>query len=457
MSQFKEEVAQAGRLADGGEPDAAMEICNRVLLAEPDNLGALYVTGVVLLQAARHVQVIQVAKRLTELKPKASPGWTLLAAAYAELHRYDESIRYAQRALECRRDPKTVADVAYVNTNAGNWMEGEKWAREAIALATGDQSERAINAMRDAMVNLTYCELALGRWRSGFEGYRLTMRTKWRKEWQYNDSKEWFGEPDAVVMVTGEQGLGDEIMAVSVVPDAVTACKTFILDCDERLGDLFRRSFPNAIVTPTRRARNVELPVLPTHHKSLFGLSELFRHEDSDFPRKPYLVARDDYVRMFKGLFGGKRTIGLAWSGGLLRTGAEPRTAGLNAFLPLMRRGDAQFVSLQYTDDAAEVAALKKDHGIDVIRLPWATAKGGDVDVLAGLLGACDEVVGVHTSALHLAAATGVKTTFLAHKGSGWRYGPAELLWYPPTTTMHKKRPGESWRECVGRLVEYRK
>ena len=246
-------------------------------------------------------------------------------------------------------------------------------------------------------------------------------------------------------------------MAVGVVPDAVRACKTFILDCDERLGDLFKRSFPDAVVTPTRRSQSVTLPIMPTHHKSLFGLSELFRREDSDFPRKPYLIPRDDYVRMFKGLFGGKRTIGLAWSGGLLRTGEGPRSAGLNAFLPLMRRNDAQFVSLQYTSDGDEVAALKKDHGIDVIRVPWATAKGGDVDVLAGLLGACDEVIGVHTSALHLSSAIGIPTTFLAHKGSGWRYGPDELLWYGPTTTLHKKRPGESWRECVARLVELRK
>ena len=79
------------------------------------------------------------------------------------------------------------------------------------------------------------------------------------------------------------------------------------------------------------------------------------------------------------------------------------------------------------------------------------------MDVLAGLLGACSEVIGVHTSALHLASAIGTPTTILTHRGSGWRYAPKELLWYPPTTQMHRKQSGESWRECVGRLVEQRK
>jgi ADP-heptose:LPS heptosyltransferase len=156
---------------------------------------------------------------------------------------------------------------------------------------------------------------------------------------------------------------------------------------------------------------------------------------------------------MFKSLFGGKRAIGIAWSGGLPRTGLEPRTAGLTAFLPLIRSCGAEVVSLQYKDDAAEVAEFEAKYGIKVRRLPWVT-QGQDLDLLAGLLAACDEVVGVHTAALHLSSALGVPTTTIAHKGSGWRYAPDELLWYPPTTQLHKKRSGESWRDCIARLPQ---
>ncbi|HEY1326262.1 MAG TPA: hypothetical protein VGI14_04945 [Casimicrobiaceae bacterium] len=257
-------------------------------------------------------------------------------------------------------------------------------------------------------------------------------------------------------MVTGEQGLGDEIMAAGVVPQAVQSCKKFILDCDERLGSLFARSFPNVLVTPTRRSQTVHLPVVPTHHKSLFGLGELFRRGDAEFPRKPYLQPNNEYVSMFKDLFGGQRTIGIAWSGGLPRTGQEPRAAGLKAFLPLLRRGDAEFVSLQYKPDGDEVAQFQKDTGIRVKRYPWA-AQAQDMDLVAGMIAACDEVIGVHTTALHVASAMGVPTTMLTHKGSGWRYAGSELLWYPESTIMHRKRQGESWRDCIARLVELRK
>jgi hypothetical protein len=323
-------------------------------------------------------------------------------------------------------------------------------------MAKGDESQAAKDALRDALRHQAYIRLAKKDWRSGFEGYRLTLRTKWRKERQYGDSVEWSGEEDAVVIVTGEQGVGDEIMAASVIPDAAKACKQFIFDCDERLATLFQRSFPSVIVTGSRRSESLVLPVMPTHHKALFGLCELFRTDDDQFPRQPYLVPDPELVRMFRSLFDGRRVVGVAWSGGLPRTGMEQRKAGVNAFLPLIRRGDAEFVSLEYKDDEAEVRQFEAQHGIRVRRLPWVT-QGRDLDLLAGLIAACDEVVGVATASLHMASALGVPTTVIANRGLGWAFAPDEMLWYPPTTKLWRKRSGESWRDCVNRLVETRK
>lgn len=451
--QLREIVKKAGELADAERPDEAMELCNRAILDYPDDPGALYVIGLCLLGAARQVQAIQIAKRITHLCPRDFRGWSLLALCWGELNRYDESLRNAEQAVKCRRMDKTLADLAYAHTNAGNWELADKFCTEALIEATTNPSALANEALKNCAVSSGYIKLAQGKWKEGFEGFRATLRTKWRKEWAYGDSTEWFGEP-AVVMVTGEQGLGDEVMAASMIPDAAKAAKTFILDCDARLETLFRRSFPGVLVTPTRREQHVTLPVMPTHHKSLFGLGELFRQKDEDFPRKPYLIPDPEDVAMFRSRFGGKKVTGLAWSGGLPRTGKEPRAAGLNAFLPLLKRGGT-FLSLQYQNDLAEIDALEKQHGIKIHRLPWVTC-GQDMDLLAALIASLDEVVGVHTTALHLASALGVPTTTLVHRGSGWRYSGTDLIWYPKTTKLWRKKVGESWRDCVERLASDR-
>lgn len=447
---MKELLKLAGDLADADKLDEAMELCNRVILDEPDNPGALYVIAICLLGAARQVQAIQIAKRITQLCPKDFRGWSVLALCWGELHRYDESVRCAEKAVKCKRMDKTLADLAYAHNNAGNYVLADKYLTEAIREAQTNPSPLVNEAVKNCAITLGYVRLAQKRWKEGFEGFRRTLRTKWRKEWTYGDSREWFGEPDAIVMVTGEQGLGDEVMAASVIPDAAKACKQFIFDCDARLATLFKRSFPDILVTPTRREQNITLPVMPTHHKSLFGLGELFRQKDEDFPRKPFLIPNPEDVAMFRSRWKGKVT-GIAWSGGLPRTGKEPRAAGLNAFLPLLKRG-GEFVSLQYQDDAEEVAALEREHGIKVHRLPWVT-QAQDVDILASLIASLDEVIGVHTTSLHLASAMGVPTTTLVHRGSGWRYAPDELLWYPETTKLHRKKTGESWRECVSAIA----
>ena len=79
------------------------------------------------------------------------------------------------------------------------------------------------------------------------------------------------------------------------------------------------------------------------------------------------------------------------------------------------------------------------------------------MDLLASMIAELDEVVGVHTTALHISSALGVPTTTLTHRGSGWRYAPDEMLWYPDTTKLWKKDRGESWRECIHSLAKQRR
>lgn len=448
---MRELVAKAAALVDAGELDQGVEVVNKVLWAEPDNPRAVFILGSALMKAGRNVQALQSLRRAVELSPQTADCWTQLAICCGEMHRYDDAIRYARKALDLKRTYATLSDMAYAHLTAGEYDEADKYSKEALRIKPD---------YADALRHQGMIQLARQNWAEGWKGYKLLEGTKYRKDYQYGESQEWMGEPDAVVMVTTEQGLGDEIMAVGVVNDAAARCKKLILDCDHRLFELYKRSFPNVLVTPTRRVDTVKLPLMPTHHKSLFGLCEIVRNSSADFPRKPYLVANPGYRAMFRALMDswgrGKPVIGLCWSGGLPRTGKEERTATLKALTPLIRREDATYVSLQYKDDEAEIAEFHRETGVEVKRLPWA-AQMPDMDLLGAFVAELDEVVGVHTTVQHLAGALGVPSTVLTHRGSGWRYAPDELLWYPPTTRMFRKLRGESWRETVGRLVEARK
>ncbi len=53
------------------------------------------------------------------------------------------------------------------------------------------------------------------------------------------------------ILIYGEQGLGDQIMFASCLPDLLAEVAGCVLDCDPRLVGLFRRSFPDVTVIPT--------------------------------------------------------------------------------------------------------------------------------------------------------------------------------------------------------------
>jgi tetratricopeptide (TPR) repeat protein len=462
MNQIDEWLKQAGDLANEDKVDEAADMASRVLMLEPDNFKALFVIGSVMLKVGRNVQAQQFLRRVAELRPAAHQSWGNLAISCGEMHRYEESIGFAEKAIKCKisgkknPDPKVecddwcrvYADASFAHSTGGNWAKGAEYARKALSFDP---------QFKDAIFHLATCNLALQNWVEGWAGFKVSEGGKWRKLFTYGDTKEWMGEPDAIVMVTGEQGLGDEVIAAGMIPDAIRACTKFIFDCDKRIAALFERSFPEAIVVPMRQAKTVALPIMPTHHKTLFGLGQLFRTTNASFPRAPYLVPNPDYLRMFRELFGNRRMVGVAWSGGYPRTGQVERTAGLSSFLPLFQgEKDATYLSLQYRDDAAEIVEFEQKTGCKIMRLPWVMGNA-DIDLLAACIAALDEVVGVHTTALHLSSAMGVPTTTLTHRGSGWRYYPDEMLWYPPTTRLWKKDRGESWRECVGQLTRHRR
>jgi ADP-heptose:LPS heptosyltransferase len=69
-------------------------------------------------------------------------------------------------------------------------------------------------------------------------------------------------------------------------------------------------------------------------------------------------------------------------------------------------------VSLQYGSVDQEIDQLQRDFGIEVIRVTEIDNKN-DIDGLATLVMACDKVISIDNSTIHLAGALGKETHVL--------------------------------------------
>jgi hypothetical protein len=271
----------------------------------------------------------------------------------------------------------------------------------------------------------------------------------------------WDGKGKGVIAVTCEQGIGDMISFASMVPDMIEWAKAndsqVVIDCEPRLEGILRRSFPEATVYPTLMKETIEWDEKPDYSIAMGQLGEYFRPRESDFPGTPYLVPDPDRVLQWKALFESKKkpVIGIAWRGGIPRTGARFRQWDLEQLLPILKSVDAHWVSLQYKPAHKEIAEFRKKHRkIDLVEYPHGTLTS-DYDDTIAMVAAMDHIVTMQTAVNHVAGGLGIPAWVHVPANSQWRYGEEgeDFVWANSVRIIRQERNGE-WKPIIQRTAD---
>jgi tetratricopeptide (TPR) repeat protein len=419
-------VAKVASLMSANEPDKAYAVLNEVLLRNPDDAQALCLASDIMKKCKRLPVAYILSKRAVELRPDRPEAWSSLGHAAQQMWRLDEAKSCYRKAQQ--RAKTKEQQVLYLNNLGSTYLDGgefgkaEDFCRQGLAVDDKDTNLRH---------NMGLSLLGQRKWKEAWPYYSASIGTERRLKVRYLNPQEatWDGSKDKTVVVYGEQGLGDEICAASMLPDAIRDCRKVIIDCDHRLQGLFSRSFPEATVYGTRWKKSAPWPEVKQRtidaSTAAFELGQFYRNSDADFPGTPYLKACPIRTGMWRKQFEGKPLIGIAWSGGIWQNAAAFRELPLAQWQPIFDAVDANWVSLQYRDADKDIAGTK------VQQFPWATLTN-DYDDTAALVAACDLVIAVQTSVVHLAGALGVPCWSLIPKTSQWRYGEnyTDLPWY---------------------------
>lgn len=279
-------------------------------------------------------------------------------------------------------------------------------------------------------------------------------------EWREQDAGRVSPSPDLPVwqgeridggplLVCAEQGLGDQIMFASCLPDLARDVAEVVVECDPRLVGLFARSYPGMRIYPhLKKALQPWLQdgVRPIAKTWLGSLPGRYRRSRSAFDRSggPYLkvdAARAEAWRKRLEESGSGLKVGISWRGGTPTTRSAMRSIPLEQWLPLLRRPDIRFIDLQYGHHADEVESLRRMHGVSLSR--WPEALEGDYDETAALVSVLDLVVSVQTSIVHLAGAIGKEAWVLVPRAAEWRYGAGtqRMDWYPTARIFRQTAP----------------
>lgn len=448
-------LVRARKLFELGDPDGAFDVVDEQLKLNPNNVTALLLATSILDKARRLTTAYQFAGRAIELAPQMSAAWMNFGRISEELYQIKDAERAYKTAIQLSKKPEilalTLTNLAALYVTTGRWSLAEKTAKESLAI--NPESKKAKG-------NLGVAQLATRQWKDGWANYGEILGSDQRRFVKYRDEPEWDGTPDKTVVVYGEQGLGDELSFASMLPDAIKVCKKVIVDCDERLVGIFKRSFPKAKIYGTRWKKEVdwdEEDQHPDYSISIGQLGRIFRNSDEDFTGNPYLVPDMERHLMWREYFKIKPSpvIGIAWSGGLDWTAKRFRRWTLDQLQPLFDSVNAHWVSLEYKDAESEINEFK---GAEINQYKFATL-AKDYDETAALVSACDLVICMQTSVGHLSAAMGIETwCFVNSTAPQWRYGDRSesIPWYKSMKVFHQGLDGKWPIEEAARMLSVR-
>ncbi|MGE4063266.1 MAG: tetratricopeptide repeat protein [Rhodospirillaceae bacterium] len=415
-----------------GKTEEAVEIHRKAIKLDPTRPMAYNNLGVELNALERHEEALaafEKAVQIQPINPKAINNW---GDSLTKLGRFDEALAMLQKSIE--QEP----DYVDAHSNMGMALWGLARFDEAI-----QSLRRALSYRIDhpsVRKNLGLVLLLMQEWGSAWEEY------EWRwvadKLVQRSKRPRWCGEDltGKTMLVWSEQGLGDEVLHMSMAEDLLKRGCKVVWECDYRLVKLLERTYPQMTVVP-RKGLAPPLPATQTDdivvQSPSASLGRFLRKDAKQFPqgRPHYLKLKPAKVAMMRQAMNvkpGERLVGISWVS-KNRTIGSNKTIDLIQWKEILSTPGIRFVDLQYGDTRQERAEFAKQTGLNLEHLNGLDLTE-DIDGLASLIGACDLVITVSNTTAHIAGAVGVPVWVLlpAKLGKFWYWGHEgkRTLWY---------------------------
>jgi tetratricopeptide (TPR) repeat protein/ADP-heptose:LPS heptosyltransferase len=404
----------ATSLSQLGRFDEALQKYDRLLRINPNAVDVYNNMALCLHQKGENAEAIKKYKLLLEKHPTHSKALNGLGNAYKFSGDLDSAIKMYKKAIENKPDySEALMNQSFAYLAQRNFADG--WWRYEYRLKVGQ-------------IRLTVADIpSQPQWKPGLKGR---------------------------VLLWAEQGLGDMIMFSSIIWELYAVVEELIIQVDERLIELFKRSFPSDIVYYTTKQT---VPAgLCDFQIPLGSLPQYFRTDLNSFQKTSsgFLKSnKEKSVKLRKELVSGDNIIliGLSWKGGV-GLNARIKSLELSRIIEALPHTNVKFVNLQYGDTQQECDDLKKSTGIEIHNVANIDNKN-DIDGLVSLIDACDHVITISNVTAHLAGAIGKNTSIMLALSYDWRWGVGQSTsyWYS-SLKLYQQKKLNNWDHPLSKL-----
>ncbi len=360
------------------------------------------------------------------------------AALYAARH-LDQAQTVFEHAIA--RDPhfaKGYMGLAKIFEHREQFDQATALLEKALALEPGSS---------DTIFKLAYCYLVVGNFGAGWRNYEHRfLSTDKRQIRRATPPAYWTGENlrGKTILVWMEQGIGDQILYGSMIPDVIAQAEHCIVECTPRMVPVFARSFPRATVTAYKSHVLAATPPDDIDYQiAAASLGMFLRPDFNSFPQQAGFLHTDP-VRVaklrtrYRALRPNNLVVGLSWRSANKDIG-KIKTAQLADWAELLSVPGVTFINLQYGDCAEELTQVKQKLGVEIVQDPEIDPLR-DMDAFFAQVAAMDLVISSSNTTVHVAGSLGIPVSLLLLGSPGdlwyWFRRRADSPWYPSVTIM---------------------
>jgi tetratricopeptide (TPR) repeat protein len=426
-------------------PELAAKFFAHYRLARPKEIEAANNLACALRELNREDEAIEVLKAAIGENPTAAALWNTLGTVICNTGNAEGSIVFFDEALRLAPEAgKIYHNRAFAKMDMGDLKGSLIDCDDAMSRQNSAEDAATMAFARSTVL------LGLGRLVEGWKAYEARFSDEVRQAPRFHiPGTRWSGQDlkGKTLMVSTEQGLGDEIMFANMLPDILEALGpdgSLTLAVEQRLVPLFERSYPGVEITAHRtvtyEGRVIRMaPYVQDWDRfdywaAIGDFLSSQRPSADAFPnRAAFLTPDPERVAHWKTeleKLGPGPKVGLLWKSLNLTSERARQFSPFDAWRPILETPGITFVNLQYGDCSDEIAVAKAEFGVEVWQPPGIDLKQ-DLDDVTALCRAVDLVVGFSNATTNLAGAVGTPLWMITNVAAWTRLGSDHYPWYP--------------------------
>jgi tetratricopeptide (TPR) repeat protein len=423
----------------------AVDIYLQGMEVKSDDFGILYNLGITYLNQFDYSNALKYLLLAQEQNNKSIDLLLTIAVCYAKKRDFDAAYHSVDQAKKL--EPNNLLIPFQMGTLL---MQQDK---NEMALQYFDEVIKLKPNHIEANYHKGLVLLKEEKYKEAFQYYRYRVIRKNNKFGFFDDFEIPKINKDSEILVSWEQGIGDEILNMALLNDIKNKVKSVAYITQDKLIDWFRLNLPDVSFIAEKDSKEY---IKENTHKKQLNIATLMSYIDDwdSFFKTPISwkaseAIKEKYKTKYK--TNNEKIVGISWRSANKKIGDE-KSISLSDMLPILKNN--KIISLQYGDVKQELEQINSQEKINIF-YDQELDYYNDINSLAALISICDEVVTCSNVTAHIAGRLGVKTHLMIPKSNGtiwyWNSKSEYSKWYP-SVKIYRQIIDRDWSHLIQKI-----